>query len=300
MAEADADVRSLGRDDARAAGPRRRPARGARRRPSGDSARRASRRTRRPSPGSGPRRGRSGRARGRGRRAGRRTAPGSRPRCGRSSGRRDRPSADRCGSPSRAPTGTRRRRRTRCRARGAARGPQDRHHALAEPVGLLEVRVAGEDELVEAEVVVLDDAVGHLVVASRRARCRRRRAPGRCPAQTFGWTVERARGRRRAARPCAAARRTAVAAKSRLRRRDRLGVHALEQAVGLGPRLVGGRAGDDVEADAEAQRPAGLGGRAPRMRSTRSATIAGGSPHARYTSTCSAATCSAAGDAPPK
>src|SRR4051812_19247972 len=38
-------------------------------------------------------------------------------------------------------------------------------HALAEPVELLEVRVAGEDELVDPDGGVLRDAVGHLLVA---------------------------------------------------------------------------------------------------------------------------------------
>src|SRR5215470_17501279 len=41
---------------------------------------------------------------------------------------------------------------------------QARQHAFAEPVRLFEVGVAGEDELVEAELGVLDDAVGDLVV----------------------------------------------------------------------------------------------------------------------------------------
>src|SRR3954452_6143829 len=43
---------------------------------------------------------------------------------------------------------------------------QDRHDALAEPVRLFEVRVAGEDELVEADAVVLDDAVRDLFVGT--------------------------------------------------------------------------------------------------------------------------------------
>ncbi|HMO97445.1 MAG TPA: endonuclease domain-containing protein, partial [Tepidiformaceae bacterium] len=42
---------------------------------------------------------------------------------------------------------------------------QDRHHALAEPVGLFEVRVTREDELVESQLVVLLDAVGNLFMA---------------------------------------------------------------------------------------------------------------------------------------
>src|ERR1700730_17931702 len=38
--------------------------------------------------------------------------------------------------------------------------------ALAEPVGLLQVRVAGQDELADAERGVLLDEVGHLLVAA--------------------------------------------------------------------------------------------------------------------------------------
>ena len=37
---------------------------------------------------------------------------------------------------------------------------------LADPVRLLDVRVAGEDELLEPERVVLGDALGHLVVVA--------------------------------------------------------------------------------------------------------------------------------------
>src|ERR1700712_649069 len=44
--------------------------------------------------------------------------------------------------------------------------PQHRHDALAEPVGLLEVRVPREDELVEAQVLVLDDAIRDLLVGA--------------------------------------------------------------------------------------------------------------------------------------
>src|SRR5690349_12281896 len=43
---------------------------------------------------------------------------------------------------------------------------QAREHSLTEPVRLLQVRVAGEDELVDAEGVVLLDPLGDLVVAA--------------------------------------------------------------------------------------------------------------------------------------
>src|SRR5215207_1991632 len=41
---------------------------------------------------------------------------------------------------------------------------QDRHDTFAEPVGLFEVRIAGENELAEAEGVILRDAIGDLFV----------------------------------------------------------------------------------------------------------------------------------------
>ena len=43
---------------------------------------------------------------------------------------------------------------------------EDRQHALAEPVCLLQVRVAGEDELGDAGLGVLLDEVGDLLVAA--------------------------------------------------------------------------------------------------------------------------------------
>src|SRR6478752_1931126 len=43
---------------------------------------------------------------------------------------------------------------------------QQRQYAFGEPVRLLQVRVAGEDELVEADRVVLVDQVRHLFVAA--------------------------------------------------------------------------------------------------------------------------------------
>src|SRR3954463_3839821 len=45
---------------------------------------------------------------------------------------------------------------------------QDREHALADAVGLLQVRIAGEDELVDARLVVLGDAIGDLLVAAHQ------------------------------------------------------------------------------------------------------------------------------------
>ncbi len=43
---------------------------------------------------------------------------------------------------------------------------QDRHHALAEPEELLEVRIAGENELVDPDLRILGDPVGDVGVAA--------------------------------------------------------------------------------------------------------------------------------------
>src|SRR5690348_16572342 len=56
-----------------------------------------------------------------------------------------------------------------CRAELAGEQRQD---LLADPPGLLEVWIAGEDELVEAEGGVLRDALGHLLVAADQSRRR--------------------------------------------------------------------------------------------------------------------------------
>ena len=49
---------------------------------------------------------------------------------------------------------------------------QDRHDALGDVVGLLEVRIAGEDELDEAVPVIVGDAVGDLRMAADEGRAR--------------------------------------------------------------------------------------------------------------------------------
>ena len=69
----------------------------------------------------------------------------------------------------------------------------------------------------------------------------------------------------------------------RLGARDRLRVEAVQQPVGLRPRLLGTVTGDHVEADAEAQLAAGRLG-ALATASSFSATASGGSPQVRYTS----------------
>src|SRR5436305_13123136 len=49
---------------------------------------------------------------------------------------------------------------------------QHRDQALTCLVGLFQVRVAGQDEFIDAEPVVLGDAFGHLVVAADQGRAR--------------------------------------------------------------------------------------------------------------------------------
>src|SRR3954454_9116485 len=50
-----------------------------------------------------------------------------------------------------------------CRGEGTV---QQGKHLLADPPGLLQVRIAGEDELVETECRVLGDPLGDLLVAA--------------------------------------------------------------------------------------------------------------------------------------
>ena len=67
----------------------------------------------------------------------------------------------------------------------AVRERQQREHQLGEAVGFLQVRIARQDEGVDAEPHVLLHARGHLSRDRRPAPCRRRRAPGRRP--PTGW-----------------------------------------------------------------------------------------------------------------
>ena len=108
---------------------------------------------------------------------------------------------------------------------------EQRQHALAEPVRLLEVRVAGEDELGDAEAGVLLDPVGDLGVAADQRRAgaaadQARRRP-RGSARRSG----RAGRRRRAARASAAGPPTR-SGEARLDLADRLVVDPLEQPLG--------------------------------------------------------------------
>ena len=106
----------------------------------------------------------------------------------------------------------------------------DRHHALADPVGLLEVRIAGEDELVDAELVVLGDPVGDLLVAADQRGAGA--AADEPDARPTGWARPRARRcGRRAARPSAAGPRTARRAGSPARAAICVGIEPVEQPL---------------------------------------------------------------------
>ena len=114
-------------------------------------------------------RGRPGRRRGRRRPAGRRGAGRPR-RCASGLGVAD-DDGDRARARHEAaarwpPKGTDARRGDGRRVGPQAALLEDRQHALAEPVGPLEVRVGREDELVDAERGVLLDPVGDLLVAA--------------------------------------------------------------------------------------------------------------------------------------
>src|SRR4051794_5320557 len=135
---------------------------------------------------------------------------------------------------------------------------QDRHHALTEPVGLFEVRVTGEDELVEAEALVFGDAVRDLFVGpdDRRADAAAHEPDAGPDVRGDGELLAIATVQLRHPSLTDRLRRGEVA----LRGLDRVGVHAVEELVGHGPGFLGSGPRDDVEADAELQRPAGVRG----------------------------------------
>ena len=138
---------------------------------------------------------------------------------------------------------------------------QHRQHALAEPVGALEVRVRREHELVDADRVVLLDPVGDLLVAADQ------RGAGAAADQAdagpdVGVDLEVVLAAAVEVEHPALALGLA-AAQPRLDLRDGLVVDAGEQPVGLGPGLLGGVAGDRVHPDAEPDLAALLLGEPP-------------------------------------
>ena len=187
------------------------------------------------------------------------------------------------------------RRPARCRP--VLRERQQRHDELGEAVGLLEVRVAGEDEGIDAERHVFLHARGdRLGIADQRGS---------------GAAAHQAD-----ARPEVRAHLELVAPPAMQRRHAALadGIHALEDALRRGDRRVVEMA-DERSAAAHAssvvsrtmtcRRMPKVSGR-PVFFARRgdgsifSPTCAGGSPQVRYLSTCSAATSMPASDEPPK
>ena len=123
------------------------------------------------------------------------------------------------------------------------------------------MRVPRQDELVEPELVVLRDALGHFVV--RTDECRADSAPDHADAGPHVRVDLHAFGRHRTLRELGLAPLSngRCAGEVGPCRSNRLGVHTGYEAVGFGPRLGTGRTADDVKTDAEAQRPSGCGGK---------------------------------------
>ncbi|GDY57808.1 hypothetical protein SVIO_084310 [Streptomyces violaceusniger] len=137
----------------------------------------------------------------------------------------------------------------------AAQQGQD---ALAEPVRLLQVRIAGQDELVDAEAVVFGDPLGHLGVAAHQGRARAA-AHQADTGPEIGVDLEVVQAAAVQGEHALLALGLA-AAEAGLDGAHGLRVEAVEQPARLGPRLLGGVAGDDVQPDAEADRTALFGG----------------------------------------
>ena len=130
-----------------------------------------------------------------------------------------------------------------------------REDLLADPVGLLDVGPAGQDELVETRGRELGEAVGDLVVAAdERGAGALAQQADTGPEVRGDLLLDSGADAVRAPRSGSVMRAwptDSIVVKRCLRRGARLGIHAGEQAVGLGPGLVGGVAGDDVQPDAE-------------------------------------------------
>ena len=176
---------------------------------------------------------------------------------------------------------------------------QPRDHALAEPVRLLEVGLARQDEVVEAELVVLGDALGDLVVAAdqRGAGAAAHEAEagpevGRddevvaAPAVQRRHAVLADRLARRRACCCALATTSGGMASSRR--------SVSAQASSARSRVMTCRRMPKRDLAPGARRPA------PGPRATCWAATSGGSPHISHTSAWWAATRLPASDDPPK
>src|SRR5580693_6911820 len=132
---------------------------------------------------------------------------------------------------------------------------EDRQHALAEPVCLLQMRIAGEDELGDAGAGVLLDQVGDLLVAADQGG-----AGAAADEADAGPEVRVDLEVAQAAAVAALVQRAHPLLALRLAGREarlNLGDHvvgdALDQVAGLPPGLLGGVTRDRVQADAEAE-----------------------------------------------
>src|SRR3984885_13590513 len=127
--------------------------------------------------------------------------------------------------------------------------PQHRHHALAELIGLLDVGIAGQDELGYAQLVVLRDAIGNLRVAADERRSGSAPEPAdagpqvRVDLEVFSPATVESDHTLLANR----ARRAELA----LCDRDGLVVRVGDERLRGGPGLVGVVPGDDVQTDPE-------------------------------------------------
>ena len=133
------------------------------------------------------------------------------------------------------------------------RSGHHREHAFTHGIGLFEMWMTRQDELVEPEVVVLEDALCHLLVAPDEGRAGTGRTSP-IPAQRLGLTSRSSR-----LPSCSDRMRCwptdSLFLQKLLRRVDEGRVHRVEQSSRLGPRLTLSVAGDHMEAHAEADGP---------------------------------------------
>lgn len=130
-----------------------------------------------------------------------------------------------------------------------AQGGEQRQDAFTEPVGLLQMRLTREDELVDAEPVELHDPGGHLLMAAHQGGTR----AASDQADTGPQIGRDLQGVATSAvqRDHAVLAFRFAAGQTLLDRADHLRGETVEQPPGLGPRLLGGVPGDHVEPDAE-------------------------------------------------
>jgi hypothetical protein len=131
---------------------------------------------------------------------------------------------------------------------------EQREHQLREAVRLFQVRIAGQDERLDAEVLVLAHARGHRLRDRPPAPCRRRRAPG--PRRPTGWaTLPACRAGRRAAPPCGCWPTESIFANAACAL-AMVVVQVADEFIGGAPGFLVRLAHDHVQADAEFHRAA--------------------------------------------